>query len=69
MPFRPSSSGKERFDRTEVDMKLGNLLVEAKLTESDFQMAPLERVKTYRDLEEVFDVTVLPRSGDRFVSY
>jgi restriction endonuclease-like protein len=69
VPFRPSSCGKERFDRTEVDMKLGNLLVEAKLTESDFQMAPLERVKTYRDLEEVFEVTVLPRSGDRLVSY
>jgi len=26
-----------RTDRTEVDMKLGRLLVEAKLTESDFR--------------------------------
>lgn len=69
VPFMRSSSGNARFDRTEVDMKLGNLLVEAKLTESDFQTAPPERVKTYRDLEEVFEVTLLPRWGDRFVSY
>jgi len=31
----PLKNGK--FDRTEVDMRLGPLLVEAKLTESDFQ--------------------------------
>src|SRR5580704_16662191 len=29
-----------RTDRTEIDMKLGYLLVEAKLTETDFQTAP-----------------------------
>jgi len=28
-----------RFDRTDVDLRLGNLLVEAKLTEGDFQSA------------------------------
>ena len=28
-----------RFDRTEVDLRLGNVLVEAKLTEGDFQSA------------------------------
>lgn len=32
-------NGTEGFDRTEVDMKLGPLLVESKLTESDFQIA------------------------------
>jgi hypothetical protein len=32
----PRSAGM-RFDRTEVDMRWGGLLVEAKLTESDFQ--------------------------------
>ena len=69
VPFTPASSGNERFDRTEGDMRLGNLLVEAKLTESDFQTAPPERVKTYRDLEEVFEVALLPRLGDRFFSY
>lgn len=31
-----------RFDRTEVDLRLGNVLVEAKLTEGDFQRRPEE---------------------------
>jgi hypothetical protein len=34
----PLANGK--FDRTEVDMRLGDLLIEAKLTESNFQRAP-----------------------------
>src|SRR6185437_13573001 len=69
VPMKNTATGKARFDRTEVDMKLGQLLVEAKLTENDFQIAPPERVKSYRDLEEVFDITLLPRSAGRFISY
>ena len=37
-------------DRTEVDMKLGSLLVESKLTESDFQSQAADLVESYRDL-------------------
>jgi hypothetical protein len=61
--------GREKFDRTEVDMKLGNLLVESKLTENDFQRAPARLVQSYRDLEEVFDGNRLPQTGDRYASY
>ncbi len=50
------------IDRTEVDLKLGDLLIEAKLTESDFQTQSARLVETYRDLAEVFDVTRLPRA-------
>jgi hypothetical protein len=50
-----------RFDRTEVDMRLGSLLVEAKLTESDFQMREARIVEAYRDFDEVFDRELLPR--------
>ena len=50
-----------RFDRTEVDMRLGSLLVEAKLTESDFQMREARIVEAYRDFDEVFDRHLLPR--------
>src|ERR1035437_9756939 len=49
------------FDRTEVDMKWGSLLVEAKLTESDFQMRKATIVEGYRDFDEVFDRELLPR--------
>ncbi len=53
-------------DRTEVDLIFGppdapELLVEAKLTESDFQLAAPALAGRYRDLEAVFDVGRLPR--------
>ncbi len=50
-----------RPDRTEVDMKLGNMLFEAKLTESDFQSAGAAVLRRYRDFAEVFDPRELPR--------
>lgn len=58
-----------KTDRTEVDMKLGRLLVEAKLTEGDFQIKPAALVESYRDLKKVFEVRALPRINDRYVSY
>lgn len=56
-------------DGTEVDMRLGDLLVEAKLTESDFQKRSAALVEKYRDLEEVFDRRTLPREKDSYSSY
>jgi hypothetical protein len=63
---RPERSGVERpphfaFDRTEIDLTLGPLFLEAKLTESDFQTAAPALIARYRDLETVFDVERLPR--------
>jgi hypothetical protein len=53
--------GSGRFDRTEVDMRLGSLLVEAKLTEGDFQTRAAAVVESYRDFDAVFDRELLPR--------
>jgi hypothetical protein len=50
-----------RFDRTEVDMRWGRLLVEAKLTETDFQTRAASIVEAYRDFDMVFDRDRLPR--------
>jgi hypothetical protein len=55
----PLASG--RFDRTEVDMRWGGLLVEAKLTEADFQTRAARIVEEYRDFDAVFDREMLPR--------
>ena len=55
----PLASGL--FDRTEVDMCWGSLLIEAKLTESDFQSGKPELAYAYRDLDAVFDRELLPR--------
>ena len=41
-------------DRTEIDMRLPGLMVEAKLTESGFQCAPLRLVERYVAFDEVF---------------
>lgn len=57
------------FDRTEVDLRLGDLLVEAKLTESDFQAKDAEVVRGYRDFKEVFDLRALPAERGKFLSY
>lgn len=50
-----------RFDRTEVDMRLGALLVEAKLTEVGFQTRAATIVEAYRDFDSVFDRDQLSR--------
>ena len=63
------AKGRPRFDRTEVDMRLGGLLVEAKLTESDFQSAPLDVLQTYRDFAAVFDRRSLPSARGRILGY
>jgi len=66
-PGIPLRSGKT--DRTEIDMKLGDLLVEAKLTETDFQSAPARMIARYRDLAEVFDPGEPMMSGDTVRGY
>jgi hypothetical protein len=58
-----------RFDRTEVDLRLGNLLVEAKLTESDFQSARKLFLAQYRDFAEIFDLHQLPQTSSHYLSY
>jgi len=60
---------KGHADRTEVDMKLGDMLFEAKLTESDFQSAELAVLWGYRDFGEVFDADELPAEGGKLASY
>lgn len=60
---------KGRMDRTEVDMRIGDLLVEAKLTESDFQKKTKAVVEGYRDFYEAFESASLPQSDVCYLSY
>jgi hypothetical protein len=59
----------DKFDRTEVDMRLGSLLVEAKLTEGDFQSREKKFVDEYRDFKKVFNRRDLPQTRERYLSY
>jgi len=63
----PLAEGK--LDRTEVDMRLGDLLVECKLTEADFQSKAKAVVDTYRDFKEVFNRRELPQSKEKYEGY
>ena len=56
-------------DRTEIDMRLGHLLVEAKLTESDFQTAPMRLVERYPAFAEVFERDLLHESRRGVAGY
>lgn len=50
----------DEIDRTELDMVLGDLAVEAKLTETSLGTAARERVFRYTGLDEAFEVEELP---------
>lgn len=58
-PGVPLRSGLK--DRTEIDLQLNDLFVEAKLTETSFQTAKPSLIERYRDLETVFASDLLPR--------
>lgn len=60
---------RDEIDRTELDMRLGDLLVEAKLTETGFGKASLERLLRYRGAEELIEVDALPRQGSGVGGY
>lgn len=66
-PRTPLQTGKR--DNTGIDMKIGELLVEAKLTESDFQSAGFGLISRYRDLEAVFDLSELPTRNGKQCGY
>jgi hypothetical protein len=73
VPLRTTRKGRSKLqsesgrgnnlltDRTEIDLELGNLFLEAKLTESNFQTAAPRLIERYRDLETVFEPDRLPR--------
>jgi hypothetical protein len=66
-PAVPLKNGAQ--DRSEIDLELGKLFIEAKLTEGDFQTARRDLLHRYRDLESVFDVDRLPKRKERYRSY
>jgi hypothetical protein len=62
-PWVPLISGA--IERTEVDMRLGTVLFEAKLSESDVQTQRANLVEGYRD----FKVPPAPNGREKYISY
>ena len=51
---------RAEIDRTELDMRLGSLLVESKLSEAGFGTASRDRLFRYVELSQAFDTEALP---------
>ncbi len=56
-------------DRTEFDMELGDLWIEAKLTEGGFGRAGRERMLRYTGMDKMFDLDELPKGAAHFAGY
>ncbi|WP_235011319.1 PGN_0703 family putative restriction endonuclease [Bryocella elongata] len=56
-------------DRTEIDMRLGDLLVEAKLTEGGFGTASRERLLRYEGASTHLELEDLPRGNAGFAGW
>ncbi len=61
------NSGQD--DATEIDMKLGGTLMEAKLTEKDFTKKEKGIVESYDNFKKVFNEKLLPKSGEDYLNY
>ena len=68
---------RKEVDRTEIDMTLSDtelcgdtrLLFEAKLTETGFQTASMERLLRYERVSEVFSIEDLPCNNGKMLGY
>ena len=68
-PLIHPRTGRTGVDRTEIDMCLGSLLVEAKLTETGFQTAPIAHVQRYVHFDDLFDADELEIENGIVQSY
>jgi hypothetical protein len=60
---------QNRQDATELDMKIGSYIFEAKLTESDFTSSAVDHVREYTDFNAGFDDSVLRVVDSEFKGY
>jgi hypothetical protein len=63
----PLANGRE--DATELDMRIGSYIFEAKLTERNFTTADEELIRRYREFESTFEVTALKREDSQIKGY
>ena len=68
--FRPGVPLRgSRIDSTEVDLKVEDLLIEAKLTEKDFTKKRADAVERYRDFGSVFESARLHTRDGYYLNY
>ena len=67
--FNPGMPRRDPGRDTEVDLKVDDLLIEAKLTEAGFTDKRVEDVERYCDFQTVFEPYVLSRRDGRYRHY
>lgn len=68
--WNPNFINENNPYRTEIDLKFNDIIIEAKLTEADFQVKNKEVVERYENLEIVFDKDLLPvNSNGNYLTY
>jgi len=67
--FNPGVPRRNAGRDTEVDLKVEDLLIEAKLTETGFTDKRIEVVERYCDFQAVFEPAVLPMQGGQYRHY
>jgi hypothetical protein len=60
---------QNRQDATELDMRIGPYIFEAKLTETDFTSSATDHVREYTDFDSVFDSSALRVVDSEFEGY
>ena len=60
---------RNRQDATELDMRVGAYIFEAKLTEKDFTSSAIDHVREYIDFDSVFESSALPVADANFKGY
>ena len=63
----PLATGQD--DATELDMRIGPVYFEAKLTEPDFTSKSKQRVRAYSGFEDVFGADLLPQTESDYSTY
>ena len=67
--FNPGVPRRDSGRDTEVDLKVDDLLIEAKLTETGFTDKRIEVVERYCDFQAVFEPSVLPTLDGQYRHY
>jgi len=67
--WNPVFKNEGKNHRTEIDLKIGNVICEAKLTERDFTSKEISVVKKYDDFFTVFDQNYLNINNGKIENY
>ncbi len=65
--WNPLFENEDTGQKTEIDLKIGNIIFEAKLTESSFTAKDIHTIRKYPGFYEVFDESNLTRGKNNLI--